>query len=240
MKFFFFVLFFSKSILAFTIYAPERLSSDLVKAYNQNVILDIYTSIGINAQIIYIPEHKIQQRLKENRFDAVLAKMSDSSNVQNSIQINPPLLSNYKIYAWKRLGSKTIKKGIRIGAIKGVIAHTKTLIKNRSRYKTIKYYKDYGSLFSDLVKNKVDSIFLSDFEVLNELPFRFKKSIEKIPGALLKTNLNHYISIKHVKISEKLTKEFVKRNNQKRLNFTDFYRRFKQKKAPSKKDRANK
>ena len=70
----------------------------MVQAYAQNVIIDSYKQIGIkNAQVVYVKESEINERLKSGDFDAVLNKISQESSILNSIMISPPLIKDYTV-----------------------------------------------------------------------------------------------------------------------------------------------
>lgn len=215
----------------FKIYAPLRINSELVQAYNKEVILDIYKKIGIKkAEIVYIAEEEINAKLKSGDFDAVLSKISAENNIPNSIKIDPPIIKDYTVYRWKLKGSETKKTGIVVGSIRGVMANTKSIIKNRKIFKKIKYFKGYEALLNALKTNEVDSVLLSQLDIQNELSILLQDKIEKIPGALITYNINHYIHKNHALIQRKLHTEFKLRDQDGNLSFLDFSRKFKKKK----------
>lgn len=221
-RIFCFLLFIPTLACAFKIYAPLRINSEIVQKYNHEVILDIYKSLGINAELIYVPEQEINERLKSGDFDAILSKISEEENIPNSIKIEPPLIENYSIYRWKLVNTPTNKTNIVVGSIKGVIAHTKSIIKNRNLFKKINYYHSYQALFDALKKGEVDSVLLSPIAIENEVPLLIKSQIEKIPGKLVTFNINHYIHRKHKVLNTKLSNEFIKRDKLKKLKYSDF------------------
>ena len=214
---------------SFEILAPKRIKSEVVTAYSEDVILDIYNSIGVKAKIIFLPEYEINSKIKSSKYDAILSKITDHGSIPHSLQLSPPLIKDYKVFRWTLKGVKITKKRFKVGAIKGVLAHTKTVIENRAKIKGIKYFKTYPKMLQAMKEKKIDSILLSYEEYLTEFSEEMKAELDQSPKVLLTTDLNHYINIKHQALYEKLTAEFVKRDKAQKLNFNDFKKTFKSK-----------
>jgi hypothetical protein len=224
-----------QSAWSYDILAPKRIKSELVTAYSENVVLDIYKSIGIKAKIVFLPEHEINLRIKNNNYDAILSKIADHASISNSLQISPPLIRDYKVFRWTLKNTNQSEKRFRVGAIKGVMAHTKTVIANRAKFKGIKYFTTYAKMVQALKKKTIDSVLLSQREYTNELSKEIKSALDMKPKMLLKTNLNHYINEKHQSLYNKITQEFKKRDLMKKLSFNDFQKVFQTKKTKTSK-----
>lgn len=216
--------------LAFKIYAPVRIQSSLVQSYTKNVIVDAYNKIGIkNAVVYYVKEAEINYRLKSGDFDAVLNKVSQESSIPNSIKISPPLIKNYTVYRWYLKGTKPKMSNITVGIIKGVIAHTKGIIKKRAIFKKINHYNTFTELFNALKENKIDSILLSPLAINNEIASMIKNKLVKIPKKLISFDIHHYIHKKHKLIQNKLSNEFLLRDKKNELNYMDYAKTYKSK-----------
>lgn len=203
----------------FEVLAPQRIQSKLVQSYIDNVILDIYKTIGINATVVYLPESKINERMRAGKFDALFSKIEDKENIPNSIQIKPALVDKYHVYAYTKKGAGPKINIQKMGAIKGVLAHSKAIIKNRARFKSIMYYTNFKKLQSALASGEVDAIMLSNLEFKNEITADFKSGLSKSRQKLVTLKINHYIHKKHNDIAPKLTAEFKKRDQKQELNF---------------------
>lgn len=216
------LFFCQSSVFAFEILAPERIQSKVVTAYTNNVILDIYKTIGLKAKVTYISEELINSRIKSGQFDAILSKITDHGSIPFSIKISPPLINNLAVYQWRLSGGPSKNKRFQVGAIKGVLAHTKTVIKHRVRFKGVRYYSTYPKMIEALKAGKINSILLSEAEYQNELSKKLKLKLSKDSEVLYQTNLHHYINTKFRKYEKILTSEFEKRNKVKALSFNDF------------------
>ena len=211
----------------FKIYAPARLNSSLVRAYNQEVILDIYKSLHIRAKIIYVTEEEINERLKSGDFDAVVSKIEDEKMIPNSIKISPPLIENFSVYRYKLKETKLKTSSIVAGTIKGVLSNSKGIIKNRSIFKKIKSYNTYTDLMTALEKDEVDSILLSPLVYKNELDKEKANKLEQIPEELAHFSIHHYINKNQTIIVNGLRNQFKKRYREKTLLFSDFAKKYK-------------
>jgi hypothetical protein len=186
-----------------------------------------YQKVGIEATPEFITEEEINKRIKSNNFDAIVSKISDEKSIKNGVKIFPPLIKNYKVYRWTLKSSPPRGKRYSIGAIKGVLAHSKAIIKNRAKFTGVQYFKNYKSMVSAIENKKIDSILLSNLEYQNELNSELQKKFKKSQKELLSISLHHYVNEKHKAIIPKLESEFKRLEAKKELRFEDFEKTYK-------------
>lgn len=213
---------FSSYSYAYDVLIPKRLDSKVVNQYFDTVLSKIYSNIDIDAKPVFITEEQINKRIKENNYDALFSKISDKNIIEHSITISPPLIEKYQVYRWKLKASKVVKKRFTVGAITGVIAHSKAIIKNRSMFSNVHYFSNYKDMIKAIYEQKIDLVLLSNEEYFNVFSQSLKSELEKLPGPLITIQLNHFINKKHKNIQKQLTKEFHKWDKLKKLSFDDF------------------
>jgi ABC-type amino acid transport substrate-binding protein len=155
--------------------------------------------------------------------------MSAEGSVPNSLKVSPPLLSSYKVNRYKLKGFKTIKKRISVGAIKGVLAQTKAIIRNRSRFGNVEYYKNYKTLIDNLYHGKIDSILMSEIVFTEQISKNMKAELELVNSNLYSTQIFHYINKKHANILEKLSGEFEIKKSKNILDYKSYLKKYKKK-----------
>ena len=219
MKLIAFILLIPNIIFAFTIYAPERLENDKYKEHINSVLVKSYKQIGINSKLEFIKEIEINKKLKSGEFDAIASKISEESTIPNAIKISPPLISSYSINRYKLKAKALVKRSITVGAIKGVKAHTKAIIKNRIKFKEVKYFDSYQDIIEALINDRIDSVLLSTFE-FNQY-FR-SKDLVVAEQNLYQIDISHYINRKHIKIKEKLEEKLIKLKKKNKLDYRNY------------------
>jgi polar amino acid transport system substrate-binding protein len=219
----------SQSLFAFDVYAPKRIDNSKIRAYHQDVIIKSYNEIGIDAKMVYISENDINSRLKSGDFDAVANKISNENVIPNSIKVYPALISNYVVSRYKLKRNKTIKRKISVGVIKGVLAHTKAIIKNRARFEKVEYYDDYKALIYALYRGKIDSILMSEIIYNEQISKKIVNELEVVNKNLFSSSIFHYINKKHKKLLTKLSAVFKERKKDGTLQYKSYTEKDKKK-----------
>ena len=110
-----------------------------------------------------------------------------------------------------------------MGAIKGVYAFQKAILKKRALFSKVSYVRNYYELMGQLEEGDFDSILLSNLAYEYNIPASLKDKLVVIEENLFEVDLCHYINSKHTKYKKALEENFQELQKKQELDILDFY-----------------
>ena len=225
------LILFINPAFSFELLVPKRLGSYKISNYLKEVIIPAYQEVGIKVVPVFLRENEINQRIKKGNYDALYGKLDDGNGINYSLQIPLPIVDNLETYAYKLKTAPKNKKIIKVGAIKGVMAHSKAIITNRSLFSKVEYFKNYKEVIKALLAGEIDQLLMSQLEFEHEVSIKNRELIIRTSDSLYTTRIFSYLHQKHQDKLEALTLAYKKKNEIGILKYTDYIKKFHKKKA---------
>lgn len=213
----------------FDLLIPKRLTSYKISDYVKLVTIPAFEEAGIKVNPVYLSEAEINGRIKQGNYDGLFGKIDDGGGISYSVQIPYPIVKKLETSSYSLKSAPKNKKIIKVGVIKGVLAHSKAVIMNRSLFSRIKYYKTYSEVIEALLKGEIDQFLMSQLEYIHEVAPKNKKLIKKSSKSLYSTAIFSYIHERHKEKLESINMAFKTKDEEGILNYPDFIKKYYQK-----------